>query len=106
VKQQVEKSDFATVVTLVSAAAIVVASLLLLVWVRTAQIKVGYRVHELESEMLKLKQERAALEVERASLLRPARLAELSRTTLGLVAVDAAHVIDVSSLSAMGGGAK
>jgi hypothetical protein len=34
--------------------------------------------------------------------LRPARLAELSRTTLGLVAVDASHVVDVNSI----GGAK
>jgi cell division protein FtsL len=98
VKHDVEKSDFATVVTLVTAAAIVVASLLLLVWVRTAQIKVGYRVHDLESEMLKLKQERAALEVERASLLRPARLAELSRTTLGLAPVEATRVVDVAAL--------
>jgi hypothetical protein len=60
---------------------------------------VGYRVHELESEAVKLKQERAVLDVERASLLRPTRLAELARNSLGLVPVDAAHLLDPASLA-------
>ena len=71
------KSDFASVVAMIVAAAVIVASLLVLVYVRTAQIKVGYRVHDLESAVLKLKQERTALDVERATLLRPARLADI-----------------------------
>ena len=93
------KSDLGLLGGAFGAFAVVVAALLVLVSVRTAQIRAGYRVHDLESEVLKLKQDRAALDVERATLLRPARLAELSRTTLGLVPVDATRLLAAAAVS-------
>ncbi len=87
------RGDLGLVLCALCAAGLVVASLLLLVGVRVAQVQTGYRVHDLQSELLHLKKERASLDVERATLLRPARLAKLSRTTLGLVPVDPSRVV-------------
>ena len=67
------------------------ASLLLVVAVRVKQTEAGYRVHDLRSELVRLRQEKSALDAERATLLRPSRLADLGRRTLGLVAVDGAR---------------
>ncbi len=76
-------------------AGLLAASLLLLVFVRVGQTRAGYDVHDLRSERARLLQERAALEVERASLLRPARLAQWARSEAGLFPVDPARVVPV-----------
>ena len=93
-QQQHGPSDLALLTASACAAALVVASLLLLVGVRNAQLQVGYRVHDLQAERTRLRQEKSALDVERATLLRPTRLADLARTTLELGPADASRVID------------
>jgi cell division protein FtsL len=90
------RSDLTLVLAAALAATLVAASLLLLVGVRVAQVQTGYRVHDLRSELVRLKQERAALDVEKGSLLRPARLAQLARTQLDLVPVDGARALNVN----------
>jgi hypothetical protein len=89
----VERSDTAFVAAAFAGTAIVVASVVLLVFVRVGQTRAGYDVHDLRAERGRLLQERAALEVERASLLRPARLLSWARTEAGLVPLDASRVL-------------
>lgn len=91
------RNDLALVLTAALAATMLAASLLLLVGVRTAQVQTGYRVHDLRSELIRIRQERASLDVEKAALLRPSRLAELARTQLDLVPVDASRVLGPAS---------
>jgi hypothetical protein len=88
-----ERSDLGLVAAALIGAGLVAASLLLLVFVRVGQTRAGYDVHDLRAERTRLAQERAALDVERASLLRPARLATWARTEAGLVPVDAARLM-------------
>ncbi|MBI1948018.1 MAG: hypothetical protein HYS27_20170 [Deltaproteobacteria bacterium] len=74
------------------AAAVVSSSLVGLVLVRTAAVDAGYRVHDRRAALARLRDERAALELERAMLLRPTRLAaEAGR--LGLGPVEPATVV-------------
>ena len=87
-----ERSDLNRIATAWIAAALIASSLLFLVAVRGEQVRVGYRVHDLRTELVRLKQDRAALEVERASLMRPSRLNEVA-AKLGLVAVDGTRVV-------------
>ena len=88
--------DLRLVLAVATGAGLLAAGLLFVVTVRTGQIQSGYRVHDLRTQLLRLKEERAMLEVERASLLRPARLAELGRTTLQLVPVDGERAVPAS----------
>lgn len=90
------RNDLALVLAAALGATLVAASLLVLVGVRVAQVQTGYRVHDLRGELVRLRQERAALDVEKGALLRPARLAQLARTTLDLVPVDAARALPLS----------
>ena len=53
-------------------------------------LEAGYRVHDLRMRLVTLDQQRAALEVERAALARPQRIAHFARTQLGLVHAEAA----------------
>lgn len=87
------RGDLALVGASLAGIALVVAALLLLVAVRVGQTKAGYAVHDLRAESARLAQERAALEVERASLLRPARLSQWARAEAGLAPVDAHRVV-------------
>jgi len=66
--------------------ALVTATLVGYVSLKSAQVDVGYRVHDLRARLVVLEQQRATLEVERAALARPQRLAHVARTTLGLEA--------------------
>ncbi len=85
-------SDLRVVLVAACAAALVTSSLVGLVLVRTATVDAGYRVHDRRAALARLRDERAALELERAMLLRPARLsAEAAR--LGLAPVAAERVI-------------
>jgi hypothetical protein len=86
------RSDLALVLAAALAATLLAASLLLLVGVRVAQVQSGYRVHELRSELVRLRQERAALDVEKGALVRPTRLAQLARARLDLVPVSPGRV--------------
>ncbi len=88
-----ERGDLALLGAALAGAALVVAGLLLLVFVRVGQTKAGYAVHDLRAERTRLQQERSALEVERASLLRPARLSQWARTEAGLAPVEPVRVV-------------
>lgn len=85
-------SDLRLVLAAACAAALVTSSMVGLVLVRTATVDAGYRVHDRRAALARLRDERAALELERAMLVRPTRLsAEAER--LGLGPVVAARVI-------------
>jgi cell division protein FtsL len=75
--------------------ALVAASLSLLVWVRGEILREGYRTHDLRTELSEARQRAADLKVERAALLRPARLATAARA-LGLEAPTPAQLIPVA----------
>lgn len=96
ISTQTQRGDLALLSAALAGAALVVASLLLLVFVRVGQTKAGYAVHDLRAERTRLQQERSALEVERASLLRPARLSQWARTEAGLVPVEPVRVVAVA----------
>jgi cell division protein FtsL len=64
-------------------AALVVSSLVFLVWVRMAEMQAGYRLYSLQREKVALRQERSKLELELAALRRPERLARAAKD-LGL----------------------
>lgn len=66
------------------AAALVTAAVVFLVWVKMVQVQAGYRIHELQREVVDLRQERSALEVEVSALRRPDRLDRVGRERLGL----------------------
>lgn len=73
----------------------VVASVVLLVWVRMADVQAGYEVYRLQREKVKLRQAQSALEVELASLRRPDRLHELARER-GLLPPAAERVLRIA----------
>ena len=84
---------------IVAAFATVTVALVGFVRLKSLQVEAGYRVHDLRSRLVVLDQQRAALEVERAALARPHRLAQLARTTLGLVPPDVTTTTTAASLS-------
>lgn len=88
-----ERGDLALLAAALAGGALVVAALLLLVFVRVGQTRAGYVVHDLRAERTRLAQERSALEVERASLLRPARLSQWARSEAGLAPVEPVRVV-------------
>lgn len=67
---------------------LVVGALMGFVRLKSMQTEAGYRIHDLRQRLVTLEQQRLALDVERTALSRPARLAYLARTTLGLVPAD------------------
>ena len=80
-----DRSALALPLALMAVAVVVTAALVGFVRIKSAQIEVGYRIHDLRQELVTLEQQRTALEVERTALLRPNRLAHLASTELGLV---------------------
>jgi cell division protein FtsL len=70
---------------LACAAAVVTAAAAFVVHTKSRQIEAGYRIHDLRQQLVALEHQRTSLEVERAALSRPTRLAQLARTALGLV---------------------
>jgi hypothetical protein len=68
---------------------LVTAVLVGFVRLKSLQVEAGYRVHDLRMRLVTLDQQRAALEVERAALSRPQRIAHFARTQLGLVHAEA-----------------
>jgi cell division protein FtsL len=83
--QAVERGSARTAISLAFGIALVTASLVFLVHTRSRQVEAGYRIHDLRQQLVTLEHQRTALEVERAALARPSRLAQLARATLGLV---------------------
>jgi hypothetical protein len=94
------RSDLTLLVAAACAAAVVSMSLVGLVLVRTAAVDAGYRVHDRRAALARLRDERAALELERAMLLRPARLTEQG-DKLGMAVVDPLQLVSARAL--MGG---
>jgi cell division protein FtsL len=80
-----DRAPVALPLALIAAAAIVTAALVGYVRLKSAQVDAGYRVHDLRARLVVLEQQRAALEVARAALARPQRLAHIARTALALV---------------------
>ncbi|HEY1099045.1 MAG TPA: hypothetical protein VGF99_08950 [Myxococcota bacterium] len=81
-------SSLSTAVALVIAVSMVTATMLGFVRLKSAQIEAGYRIHDLRTRLVTIEQQRAALDVERAALSRPSRLAQIARVDLGLVPAD------------------
>lgn len=92
-------SSLGMAVALVVGVMLVTAALVAFVRLKSAQVEAGYRIHDLRSRLVVLDQQRAALDVERSALSRPSRLAQVARTTLGLVPADASMAATTSSLS-------
>ena len=88
-------------VSLVVSMAMVTGALVGFVRLKSTQIEVGYRIHDLRSRLVTLDQQRAALDVERSALSRPSRLAQIARTTLGLVSPDASMSATSRSINAV-----
>jgi cell division protein FtsL len=87
-------TDLKKAIALVIATGLVTTAAVAFVRLKSLQVEAGYRVHDLRMRLVALDQQRAALEVERAALARPQRIAHLARTELGLVHVDAALATD------------
>lgn len=87
--------------SLVVSMAMVTGALVGFVRLKSTQIEVGYRIHDLRSRLVTLDQQRAALDVERSALSRPSRLAQIARTTLGLVSPDASMAATSHSINAV-----
>lgn len=103
-------SSLTLAVALVVATMMLTATLVAFVRLKSAQVEAGYRIHDLRSRLVVLDQQRAALDVERSALARPSRLAQVARTTLGLVPPDASMAAttatsSLSSPTASAGGA-
>ncbi len=96
---QAAPSSLAMAVSLVVGVMLLTATLVAFVRLKSAQVEAGYRIHDLRSRLVVLDQQRAALDVERSALARPSRLAQVARTTLGLVPPDASMAATTSSLS-------
>lgn len=86
-------------VSLVIAMTMVTGALVSFVRMKSTQIEVGYRIHDLRSRLVTLDQQRAALDVERSALSRPSRLAHIARTNLGLVPADASMAATARSIN-------
>jgi cell division protein FtsL len=82
-------TDLPKALAFVVAFAVVTAVLVGFVRLKSLQVEAGYRVHDLRMRLVTLDQQRAALEVERAALARPQRIAHFARTQLGLVHAEA-----------------
>jgi cell division protein FtsL len=85
----------------VVASALVTASVVMLVWVKMTQVQAGYAIHKHQQELLELKRERSALEVEVSSLRRPERLARVGQQYFGLRAPAPGQVVRVDDLAAL-----
>jgi len=83
-------TDLQKALAFVVAFGVVTAVLVGFVRLKSLQVEAGYRVHDLRMRLVTLDQQRAALEVERAALARPQRIAHFARTQLGLVHAEAA----------------
>jgi cell division protein FtsL len=81
----VDDGNVGLAVAVIVGAAVVTASLVFLVHTKSREIEAGYRIHDLRQQLVALEHQRTSLEVERAALARPTRLAQLARTALGLI---------------------
>ena len=108
-----ERSDLAIVVAGATALALVVSALLFLAWVRAAQVRMGYEIHDLRSDVMRLRHERSELAIETQTLERPERLDAIAREKLSLFPPSARRVIswedtlpDLASRGTLAGGAR
>ncbi len=80
---------------LAAGAALLATSLLAVVYVRGQSIREGYAMHDLRAQLMQQRQAHTELELERAQLLRPARLATIARD-LGLAEPRADQVRNIA----------
>ena len=92
-------SSAALAISLIIAMVLITATLVGFVRLKSAQVEAGYRIHDQRSRLVVLEQQRSALDVERAALARPSRLAQIARTTLGLVPADTASAATTTSIA-------
>ncbi len=93
-----KQSDVALVASCVAGTALVVGATAFLVWVRVSQVETGYAIQQLRQDETRLRNEKSALQVEVASLLRPERLAALAKSELDLEAPDATRTFRLDAL--------
>lgn len=79
-----EGSGALTLVSAIVGVGLITASLIFLVWVKMVQVQAGYAIHALQTEAMKLRQERSTLEVEVSALKRPERLRRIAVERLGM----------------------
>ena len=91
----VARSDLPLTVALAFAVALVVCALLFLAWVRTAELRLGYELHSLRTDVLRLRHERTELAIEVQSLKRPERLDAIAREKLSLFPPSARRTISL-----------
>lgn len=82
---KIDDSNVGLAAAVIAAAAIVTGSLVFLVHTKSREIEAGYRIHDLRQQLVSLEHQRTSLEVERAALARPSRVAQIARTGLGLI---------------------
>lgn len=85
----------------VVAAALITASVVMLVWVKMTQVQAAYAIHQQQQQLVELKRERSALEVEVSSLRRPERLARVGAQHFGLYAPAPGQVITLGDLASL-----
>lgn len=86
----------------VVAAALVTAAVVFVVWLKMVQVQAGYAIHELQRDVVELRQERSALEVEVSSLRRPDRLAQIGRERFHLAPPTPEQILRVDNLPSRG----
>jgi cell division protein FtsL len=82
---KIDDGNVGLAVAVIAGAAIVTGSLVFLVHTKSREIEAGYRIHDLRQQLVALEHQRTSLEVERAALARPSRVAQIARTALGLI---------------------
>ncbi len=77
----------------IGATAVVVLVLMFYIWHQVESTSLGYRIHALESELKSLQEEIDALEVQKARLLSPVRVAEIAEEHLGFTKIESDHLV-------------
>jgi cell division protein FtsL len=80
----VRQNELGVVAALLCGAGMVLLALMFLAWVRTSSLQTGYELHDLRTDVLRLRHERTALVLEVQTLKRPERLDAIAREKLSL----------------------
>ncbi len=72
----------------VGTTAVVVLILMFYIWHQVESTRLGYRIHNLESDLKSLQEEISALETQKAGLLSPERVEQIAKEKLGFTEVE------------------